>query len=79
MRESVDTFAVNRAYSPADQLTSSGVEGGVPLVVRSVIGGTGRYKGAGGEVYQQQTGTNKTILNDGSNMRAPNFRFYFKL
>jgi hypothetical protein len=64
--------------SPADQLTTSGVEGGVPTVIRSVIGGTGRYRGARGEVIQQVIGTNTTVIN-GFGMPAPNLRFSFKL
>src|SRR5437660_3418732 len=35
--------------SPADQLVSSGVEGGTPVVIRSIIGGAGGYRGVTGE------------------------------
>ena len=61
--------------SPADQLTSSGVEGGVETV-RTVTGGTGRYRRRRGEVIQDVLGTNSTILNV-LDMPAPNFRFHF--
>lgn len=66
---------------PADQLTSSGMEGTdteeePPL--RSVIGGTGRYAGATGVVLQHGNGRNTTTLN-GIGDKAPNFRFAFSL
>lgn len=63
----------------ADQLVSSGIEGrGTP--VRSVIGGTGRYAGARGEVLQHGLGTNTTDLWLGGVLgSAPNFRFEFRL
>jgi hypothetical protein len=64
--------------SPPDQLVSSGVEGGIPLATRSVIGGAGRYRGARGEVIQQMLGSNKTRI-DSLGMNAPNLRFYFKV
>lgn len=64
--------------SPLDQLVSSGAEGGVPWIPRSVIGGTGRYRGARGEVIQQVIGTNKTILNVFKEP-APTWRFHFKI
>jgi hypothetical protein len=64
--------------SPPDQLVSSGVEGGIPLATRSVIGGAGRYRGARGEVIQQMIGSNKTRI-ETLGMNAPNLRFYFKV
>lgn len=63
--------------SPEHQLVSSGTEGGVPSTARSVLGGTGRYRGARGEVVQDVIGTNTTILNV-VNEPAPNFRFQFR-
>jgi hypothetical protein len=63
--------------TPADQIVSSGMEGGV-TAIRSVIGGTGRYRGVLGEVVQQPIGTNKTVLNAGFGP-APTLRFYVKL
>jgi hypothetical protein len=63
--------------TPRNQLVSSGTEGGVPLAVRSVIGGTGRYRHARGEVDQHLIGTNTTVLNV-IGEPAPNLRFAFK-
>lgn len=66
---------------PADQLTSSGMEGTdteKEPPVRSVIGGTGRYAGATGVVLQHGNGRNTTTLK-GIGEKAPNFRFEFKL
>jgi hypothetical protein len=62
--------------TPDDQLVSSGTEGGVPLAVRSIIGGTGRYRHARGEVDQHMIGTNTTILNVVGEP-APDLRFVF--
>lgn len=62
--------------SPADQLVSSGLEGGVPEVVRPVVGGIGRHRKAGGQVVQTVTGTNTTTLRIVGEP-APNFRFAF--
>ncbi|MGH9267944.1 MAG: hypothetical protein ACRD0D_07180, partial [Acidimicrobiales bacterium] len=58
---------------PADQLTSSGLEGTITSAsaVRSVVGGTGTYRGATGEVLQHTVGANLT--------GGPNFRFEFNL
>jgi hypothetical protein len=64
--------------TPRDQLVTSGAEGGVPLAVRSVIGGTGRYRRARGEVAQHLIGTNTTDLNV-IGEPAPNLRFVFNL
>ena len=61
--------------SPPDTLASSGVEGGIEVAHRAVIGGTGQYRHARGEVTQEVIGTNATVLPSGAN--APNFRFYF--
>jgi hypothetical protein len=62
--------------TPRDQLVSSGTEGGVPRAVRSIIGGTGRYKRARGEVVQHLLGSNTTVLNV-LGVPAPNLRFAF--
>ena len=70
--------------SPPDQLVSSGLEAGVPVTIRSLIGGAGRYRGVAGEVAQQTIGSNKTVFNGagtpgpGGNP-APNYRFYVTL
>jgi hypothetical protein len=62
--------------TPREQLSSSGTEGGVQRAVRSIIGGTGRYRRARGEVVQHLIGTNTTVLNV-LGMPAPNLRFVF--
>ena len=62
--------------SPPDTLVSSGLEGGAMEFVRAVVGGTGQYVDARGEVVQETIGNNTTILNV-FGAPAPNFRFYF--
>lgn len=64
--------------TPPDQLVSSGLEAGIPVAIRSVIGGTGRYRGARGEVVQQAIGTNLTI-NRVAQHHAMNYRFHFRI
>jgi hypothetical protein len=64
--------------TPRDALVSSGPEGGVPRAVRSIIGGTGRYRRARGEVVQHLIGTNTTVLNV-LGMPGPDLRFVFEL
>ena len=64
--------------SPVDQIVSSGVEGGTPVVTRSIIGGAGRYRGMTGELVEQVIGSNTTVLN-GSTNHAPNWRIYVTL
>jgi hypothetical protein len=56
---------------PADQLTSSGLANPTSGLVHSVMGGTGRYFGARGEVVNSIIGANTTGL--------PNVRFEFRL
>lgn len=65
--------------SPPDTLASSGVENGPPNLpaVRAVIGGTGRYRKARGEVVQETIGRNTTMFSSGD--PAPTFRFDFKI
>lgn len=64
--------------SPPDTLTSSGPEGAVEEqdFVRAVIGGTGKHRGAQGEVAMETIGTNSSILNLFGGT-SPNFRFHF--
>lgn len=64
------------APSPVDTLVSSGVEGGAERFTRAVIGGSGRYGRAQGQVVQETIGTNTTILNV-FGAPAPTFRFHF--
>lgn len=58
---------------PADQLTSSGLEGDNAgrTALRSVVGGAGKWHGASGSVLQHVIGANTT--------GGPNFRFDFNL
>jgi hypothetical protein len=66
---------------PADQITSDGMEGTndpKQAPVRSVVGGTGKYNGAGGTVIQHPLGknTSKAVR---LNIYADNYRFEFRL
>lgn len=63
--------------SPAHTLVSSGVEGGIALAHRAVIGGSGRHRHARGDVQQLTIGTNTTEILPG--VFAPNFRFFFRV
>lgn len=67
------------APSPADTLSTSGVEPGYAPhhTVMSIVGGTGRYRHARGEVVVQSIGVNTTLLH-GRGIPAPNFRFHFR-
>ena len=62
------------APSPTDTLVSSGVEGGIQVAHRAIVGGSGKYRHARGDIAQEVIGSNVTILPSGAN--APNFRFY---
>jgi hypothetical protein len=62
--------------SPADTLVSSGLEGGIEVAHRPVLGGSGRYRRARGEVEQRVIGTNTTEILPG--LFAPTFRFSFR-
>ena len=67
---------------PEDGITTSGIEGSViqdQIMHRSVIGGTGRYRAASGELTQENLGFNTSILADGTGDAAPNFRCTFDL
>lgn len=73
---------------PSDMLVSSGMEQAPPVSpfdprqpsIRSIIGGTGRYAGAGGTHIMNFLGRNTTRLGPGGAMGpAPNFRFEFLL
>ena len=71
-------FITPETLSPEDTLASSGVENaglGLPAV-RAVIGGTGRYRDARGEVVQETVGTNTSVLNV-FDVPAPTFSFHF--
>jgi hypothetical protein len=74
----------SRRLFPPDHLASSGMEGADKEVtlVRSIVGGSGRFAGARGTVIQAVTGTNTTRLTPkalGDLGNAPNFRFQFNL
>ncbi len=67
---------------PADSITTSGIEGTVlpePVMHRAVVGGTGIYRAATGELTQTNLGFNTSLLRDGSGDAAPNFRCQFDL
>lgn len=59
-------------FSPIDTLVSSGVEGSIELAHRAVVGGSGRYPRARGDVRQLTIGSNTTELVPGA-LAAPNF------
>jgi hypothetical protein len=62
-----------------DALLSTGVEGGVEEVHRTLSGGYGEYAGATGSVLQTALGTNDTLRQVGPDLTAPsaNYRFVF--
>jgi hypothetical protein len=62
--------------SPMHTLVSSGLEGGPGVFHRAVMGGSGRYRHARGDVEQLIIGTNTTLLLPGLN--APTIRFSFR-
>ncbi|MEA2002135.1 MAG: hypothetical protein U9N84_09680 [Actinomycetota bacterium] len=66
---------------PTDNLSSSGIEGtfGQQIGTRAVVGGTGTYKAAAGQVTQTNNGINTTVFVDGSGDPGPNFVFDFEL
>lgn len=67
---------------PPDNLASSGLEGTfltTQPAARAVVGGTGVYMGAAGQVLQAGNGLNTSVLDDGSGENAPNFVFSFDL
>lgn len=66
---------------PSDTLSSTGLEGTITqqTAFRPVIGGTGQYMGATGQVSQRINGVNTTVLDDGSGDPAPNFAFTYDL
>lgn len=74
-----------KTLSP-ETLITSGVENGNDpddeTVVRAVIGGTGRFRHASGQVVQTRVGRNTSILRSFSNLgnvASPNYRFEFEL
>ncbi len=67
---------------PTNNLVTAGIEGTDSMeqsATRAVIGGTGDYLAASGQVTQWFTGTNTTILDDGTGNAALNFRMDFDL
>lgn len=74
-----------KSLSP-ETLITSGVENGNDpddeIVVRAVIGGTGRFRHARGQVVQTRVGRNTSMLRSFSNLgnvASPNYRFEFEL
>lgn len=89
---SVQEFVLGRITTeqlfPPDMLVSSGMEQAPPVSpfdpaqpsIRSIVGGVGRYAGAGGIHIMHFLGHNTTKLGPGGAMGpAPNFRFEFQL
>jgi hypothetical protein len=68
--------ALGKDMPSIDQIVSDGMES-AGTVVRAVVGGTGRYRGARGQVVQSGIGTNTT--SDPLVGAGPNFRFEFDL
>ncbi len=71
-------FDFPETVSPENTIASSGLENGGPgfQAVRAIIGGTGRYRDARGEVVQETVGTNTSVLNV-FGAPAPTFKFNF--
>ena len=74
-----------KTLSP-EMLITSGVENGNDpddeTIIRAVIGGTGRFRHASGQVVQTRVGRNTSILRSFSqlgNVASPNYRFEFEL
>jgi hypothetical protein len=65
----------------ADAIVHEGLESGVPLIQRAVIGGYGVYAGARGAVEQVHRGDNETIIQVTPEvaMPAPSYTFSFAL
>jgi len=74
------TISAERLFPP-DNLSSSGLEGTMTSqqATRALIGGTGSYMGAVGQVLQAPNGFNTSLMADGSGEPAPNFIFNFDL
>lgn len=64
---------------PVDTMASVGLEGTSTdqTATRVLVGGTGRYLGATGQVLEVINGANTTVLDDGTGDLAPNFTFEF--
>lgn len=73
--------------TPNDMLATVGMENGTPpndVVTRAVVGGTGRYSTARGQVVQRRIGRNTTRIRGldlpgGFEPPSPNFRLTFEL
>jgi hypothetical protein len=63
-----------------DVIVHEGFEGGLPETTRAIIGGTGRYAGVKGEVYQIARGTNDTLIQATPEIAvpAPSYTFTFR-
>lgn len=74
-------FITSERLFPPDKMQSSGIEGTTTDQVagRSIIGGTGAYVAASGQVNQSYLGDNTSVFADGSGFNAPNFRFEFDI
>ncbi len=75
---SVSRGAVEEA---SDAIVHEGLESGVPVIRRSVLGGYGKYAGVRGEAVQEYQGDNETVIQitPEVTMPAPNYTFTFTL
>jgi hypothetical protein len=63
-----------------DAIVHEGFESGLPEVTRAIVGGTGRYAGVRGEVYQVLRGANGTLFQVTPDIAvpAPSYTFTFR-
>lgn len=66
---------------PPDAISSNGLEGTITdqVAYRSILGGTGKYLGATGQILQIGLGANTSVFADGSGINAFNNRFEFDI
>lgn len=66
---------------PSDTMSSLGLEGtsAGQVLTRMVVGGTGRYMGASGQVLEIGKGTNTTVMDDGTGDLAPKLHARIRL
>jgi hypothetical protein len=63
-----------------DAIVHEGFEGGLPESTRAIVGGTGKYLGVQGEVYQVARGANATLIQVTPEIAvpAPSYTFTFR-
>ena len=72
---------IGRVEQAADAIVHEGLEGGVPLTRRSILGGYGAFAGARGEAIQELRGENETpiLLAAGTEAPAASYTFRFSI